>query len=88
MSMVAVGDPGAFQRLPDMYMRKMAVGPVARGKIDLTLRLRPPEGGDALQLVVSGQITAAEPEFGRHGAVRVGEVGDRELARGRRLVVE
>ena len=36
MSMVAVGDPGAFQRLPDMYMRKMAVGPKARGAIDLT----------------------------------------------------
>ena len=35
MSMVAVGDPGAFQRLPDMYMRKMAVGPKARGSIDL-----------------------------------------------------
>jgi fructose-1,6-bisphosphatase II len=35
MSMVAVGDPGAFQRLPDMYMRKMAVGPKARGAIDL-----------------------------------------------------
>jgi fructose-1,6-bisphosphatase II len=35
MSMVAVGDPGAFQQLPDMYMRKMAVGPKARGAIDL-----------------------------------------------------
>ena len=35
MSMVAVGDPGSFQRLPDMYMRKMAVGPKARGAIDL-----------------------------------------------------
>jgi fructose-1,6-bisphosphatase II len=35
MSMVAVGDPGSFQQLPDMYMRKMAVGPKARGSIDL-----------------------------------------------------
>ena len=35
MSMVAVGDPGAFQQLPDMYMRKKAVGPKARGAIDL-----------------------------------------------------
>jgi fructose-1,6-bisphosphatase II len=35
MSMVAVGDPGTFQQLPDMYMRKMAVGPKARGAIDL-----------------------------------------------------
>ena len=30
MSMVAVGEPGSFQTLPDMYMRKMAVGPKAR----------------------------------------------------------
>jgi fructose-1,6-bisphosphatase II len=35
MSMVAVGDPGAFPRLPNMYMRRIAVGPVARGRIDL-----------------------------------------------------
>jgi fructose-1,6-bisphosphatase II len=35
MSMVAVGETGAFQTLPDMYMRKMAVGPKARGAIDL-----------------------------------------------------
>jgi fructose-1,6-bisphosphatase II len=37
MSMVAVADPGHFQQLPDMYMRKMAVGPKARGSIDLRL---------------------------------------------------
>jgi fructose-1,6-bisphosphatase II len=36
MAMVAVGEQGSFQTLPDMYMRKMAVGPVARGRIDLT----------------------------------------------------
>jgi len=35
MSMIASGGRGAFPTLPDMYMRKMAVGPVARGKIDL-----------------------------------------------------
>jgi fructose-1,6-bisphosphatase II len=35
MSMIAVGEPGSLQTLPDMYMRKMAVGPVARGNIDL-----------------------------------------------------
>src|SRR5215204_1303875 len=35
MSMVAVGESGAFQMLPEMYMRKMAVGPKARGAIDL-----------------------------------------------------
>lgn len=35
MSMIAVGEPGRFLSLPDMYMRKMAVGPRARGSIDL-----------------------------------------------------
>jgi fructose-1,6-bisphosphatase II len=35
MSMIAVGDRGSLPKLPDMYMRKMAVGPLARGKIDL-----------------------------------------------------
>jgi fructose-1,6-bisphosphatase II len=36
MSMIAVGPLGSLLRLPDMYMRRMAVGPRARGKIDLT----------------------------------------------------
>jgi fructose-1,6-bisphosphatase II len=36
MAMIAVGDPGTLPRLPQMYMRKMAVGPVARGRIDLS----------------------------------------------------
>jgi fructose-1,6-bisphosphatase II len=35
MSMIAVGQPGSMLALPNMYMRKMAVGPVARGHIDL-----------------------------------------------------
>jgi fructose-1,6-bisphosphatase II len=35
MSMIAVGDRGSLTTLPDMYMRKMAVGPRARGRIDL-----------------------------------------------------
>ena len=38
MSMIAVGEPGKFTTLPDIYMRKMAVGASARGSIDL---LRP-----------------------------------------------
>ena len=38
MSMIAVGEPGKFTTLPDIYMRKMAVGASARGAIDL---LRP-----------------------------------------------
>jgi fructose-1,6-bisphosphatase II len=35
MSMIAVGEPGSLMSLPHMYMRKMAVGPRARGSIDL-----------------------------------------------------
>ena len=35
MAMVAVGEPDSLMRLPDMYMRKMAVGPAARDRIDL-----------------------------------------------------
>jgi fructose-1,6-bisphosphatase II len=35
MSMIAVGEPGQLLALPDMYMRKLAVGPRARGSIDL-----------------------------------------------------
>ena len=35
MSMIAVGEPGSLQTLPDRYMRKLAVGPRARAAIDL-----------------------------------------------------
>jgi fructose-1,6-bisphosphatase II len=35
MSMIAVAEPGSLVSLPAMYMRKMAVGPRARGRIDL-----------------------------------------------------
>jgi fructose-1,6-bisphosphatase II len=35
MSMVAVADPGSLIALPRMYMRKIAVGPRARGQIQL-----------------------------------------------------
>ena len=52
MSMIAVGDPGRFTTLPDFYMRKMAVGPRARGAIDL---LRP----------VGDNIEAIAEAFGR-----------------------
>ena len=46
MSMIAVGAPGRFTTLPDFYMRKMAVGPRARGAIDL---LRPV--GDNIEVI-------------------------------------
>ena len=55
MSMIAVGEPGSLQTLPDMYMRKMAVGPVARGTIDLR---RP----------VADNIQAIAEAFGRRVA--------------------
>ncbi len=35
ISMIVAGPPGSLPSLPDMYMRKMAVGPVARGRISL-----------------------------------------------------
>jgi fructose-1,6-bisphosphatase II len=52
MSMIAVGEPGHLMTLPEMYMRKMAVGPRARGSIDL---LRP----------VGENIQAIAEAFGR-----------------------
>jgi len=36
ISMIAASPRGSMPSLPDMYMRKMAVGPRARGKIELT----------------------------------------------------
>ncbi len=52
MSMIAIGEPGRFTTLPDIYMRKMAVGPRARGSIDL---LRP----------IGENIEAIAAAFGR-----------------------
>src|SRR5256885_9113637 len=34
--MIAVGERGSLPSLPDMYMRKLAVGPRARGRVSLT----------------------------------------------------
>ena len=53
MAMIAAGEPNAFPRLPQMYMRKMAVGPVARGRIDL---LKP----------VGDNVRAIAEAFGRN----------------------
>jgi fructose-1,6-bisphosphatase II len=53
MSMIAVGPPDSLLRLPDMYMRRMAVGPRARGRIDLT---RP----------VAENVAAIAEAFGRN----------------------
>jgi fructose-1,6-bisphosphatase II len=52
MSMIVVGEPGKLTTFPQMYMRKLAVGPRARGHIDL---LRP----------VGENIDAIAEAFGR-----------------------
>ena len=52
LSMIVAGDAGQLQTLPNMYMRKLAVGPLARGKIDL---LRP----------VAENVQAIADAFGR-----------------------
>jgi fructose-1,6-bisphosphatase II len=53
MSMIVAGEPGRLRTLPDMYMRTVAVGPRARGKIDL---LAP----------VADNISAIAEAFGRN----------------------
>jgi fructose-1,6-bisphosphatase II len=35
LAIMAAGDPGGMKRVPRMYMKKMAVGPVAKGRLDL-----------------------------------------------------
>ncbi len=52
MSIIAVGGPGALPVMPEMYMRHIAVGPRARGAIDL---LKP----------VADNIAAIADVFGR-----------------------
>lgn len=53
MSMIVVGEPGRLLTLPDMYMRTLAVGPRARGRIDI---LRP----------VGDNVRAIAEAFGRN----------------------
>ena len=55
MSMVAVGETGSLRALPQMYVRKMAVGPRARGKIQL---LRP----------IAENVRAVAEAYGRQPA--------------------
>jgi fructose-1,6-bisphosphatase II len=67
MSMIAVGDADSIPRLPNMYMRKMAVGPTARGHIDLSLPI-----GDNVRAIASafgrnpGDITTIVLDRPRH----------------------
>jgi fructose-1,6-bisphosphatase II len=53
MAMVAVGGSDSFPQLPQMYMRKMAVGPVARERI-------------ALDRPIADNIRAIADAFGRN----------------------
>ena len=67
ISILAASDPGGLTPLPRMYMRKMAVGPVAKGRIDLR---RPV--GENLEAIADafgrrvGDVTAIVLERPRH----------------------
>jgi fructose-1,6-bisphosphatase II len=67
LSILAASDPGGLTPLPRMYMKKMAVGPVAKGRIDL----RQPVG-ENLEAIADafgrrvGDITAIVLERPRH----------------------
>jgi fructose-1,6-bisphosphatase II len=67
LSILAASDPGGLTPLPRMYMKKMAVGPVAKGRIDL----RKPVG-ENLEAIADafgrrvGDITAIVLERPRH----------------------
>jgi uncharacterized protein involved in type VI secretion and phage assembly len=60
--------PAAFMlRIADPRLEHIDSSPLAVGaQVEIRLAAA---GGDALQLVLSGQIAAVEPEFGRSGAV-------------------
>jgi uncharacterized protein involved in type VI secretion and phage assembly len=62
------GLPAAFLvRIADPQLQHVDASPLTVGaKVDVSLAAA---GGDALQPVISGQITSVEPEFGRGGAV-------------------
>ena len=61
MSMIAVGEPGSLLNLPDMYMRKMAVGPRARGTIDLLKPMNQNIAAIARMLSPTGFVRSIEP---------------------------
>jgi fructose-1,6-bisphosphatase II len=65
--MIAVGARGSIPSLPDMYMRKMAVGPVARGRISL----REPVGANVRAIAeaferMTSDVTAIVLDRPRH----------------------
>ena len=67
IAMIAAGPPGSMPILPDMYMRKLAVGAVARGRISLAQPI-----GDNVRAVAealgrqSNDVTALVLDRPRH----------------------
>jgi fructose-1,6-bisphosphatase II len=67
ISMIAVGPRGSMPSLPDMYMRKLAVGPPARGRVGLTAPV-----GDTIRAIadaygrMTGDITTIVLDRPRH----------------------
>jgi len=67
LSMIAVGARGSLPSLPDMYMRKLAVGPRGRGRVSLTAPV-----GDTVRAIaeafgrMTGDITTIVLDRPRH----------------------
>jgi fructose-1,6-bisphosphatase II len=67
LSMIAVGGRGSLPSLPDMYMRKLAVGPRARGRVSLTATV-----GDNVRAIaeaygrMTGDVTTIVLDRPRH----------------------
>jgi fructose-1,6-bisphosphatase II len=67
LSMIAVGPRGSLPSLPDMYMRKLAVGPTARGRVSLTAPV-----GDTIRAIADaygrmvGDVTTIVLDRPRH----------------------
>ena len=67
LSMIAVGPRGSLPSLPDMYMRKLAIGPTARGRVSLTAPV-----GDTIRAIADaygrmvGDVTTIVLERPRH----------------------
>jgi len=67
LAMIAVGPRGSLPSLPDMYMRKLAIGPTARGRVSLTAPL-----GDTIRAIADaygrmvGDVTTIVLDRPRH----------------------
>jgi fructose-1,6-bisphosphatase II len=67
LSMIAVGPRGSLPSLPDMYMRKLAIGPTARGRLSLTAPV-----GDTIRAIADaygrmvGDVTTIVLDRPRH----------------------